>query len=513
MSQAENDKAVLVPKLPLGNPEGEAPASQDGKQELPAPNSQAGAWELADFDSLPQGWAIAKTSVAIGANGIIADGDWIESKDQDPNGDVRLIQLADIGDGDFRNKSERFMTSKNAVRMNCTFLETGDLLIARMPDPLGRACLFPGVGQKAVTVVDICLIRPNTGSALQNKLLMHWINTPQIRNFIAMQATGTTRKRITRKKLEALELPIPPLAEQQQIAAKLDELLAQVDTLKTRLETLPKILKRFRLSILSAAVSGRLTEDWREKFDFEVAVGLYDEKIKEEKFKVKINNLNLPSPLFERPSWLALQFGHIFNVKSGAGLTAKDMATNGTIPVYGGNGITGHHDQSNISEATIVIGRVGFYCGSVHLTENIAWVTDNALIVSFPRSLVTRDFAYFLLKATNLRIDSASTAQPVISGTKIYPIEISLPSIEEQTEIVRRVKQLFTYADKIEQRVKDAQARVNHLTQAILTKAFRGELTADWREQNPDLISGENSAAALLAKIKAEREKIKNKKL
>lgn len=64
----------------------------------------------------------------------------------------------------------------------------------------------------------------------------------------------------------------------------------------------------------------------------------------------------------------------------------------------------------------------------------------------------------------------------------------------------------FGYADQIEQRVKDAQARVNHLTQSILAKAFRGELTTDWRAQNPDLISGDNSAAALLARIRAERE-------
>ena len=76
----------------------------------------------------------------------------------------------------------------------------------------------------------------------------------------------------------------------------------------------------------------------------------------------------------------------------------------------------------------------------------------------------------------------------------------------DETEIVARVEQLFAYADQIEQRVKDAQTRVNHLTQALLAKAFRGELTADWRAQNPDLISGDNSAAALLATIKAERE-------
>lgn len=85
-------------------------------------------------------------------------------------------------------------------------------------------------------------------------------------------------------------------------------------------------------------------------------------------------------------------------------------------------------------------------------------------------------------------------------------LPVNLPEILEQTEIVRRVEQLFAYADQIEQRVKDAQARVNHLTQSILAKAFRGELTADWRAQNPDLISGDNSAEALLARIRAERE-------
>ena len=94
---------------------------------------------------------------------------------------------------------------------------------------------------------------------------------------------------------------------------------------------------------------------------------------------------------------------------------------------------------------------------------------------------------------------------------KSYPIPV--PSVNEQTEIVRRVEQLFAYADKVEAKVNAAQERVNKLTQSILAKAFRGELTAKWREQNPDLISGDNSAEALLAKIKAEREKLKpNKK-
>lgn len=89
-------------------------------------------------------------------------------------------------------------------------------------------------------------------------------------------------------------------------------------------------------------------------------------------------------------------------------------------------------------------------------------------------------------------------------------LPIALPPIEEQTQIVSRVEELFAFADRIEQKANAALERVNNLTQSILAKAFRGELTADWRAQNPDLISGDNSAEALLEKIKAERDANKN---
>ena len=94
----------------------------------------------------------------------------------------------------------------------------------------------------------------------------------------------------------------------------------------------------------------------------------------------------------------------------------------------------------------------------------------------------------------------------------INSLEAYIPNVEEQREIVRRVEQLFAYADTIEKQVNNALARVNNLTQSILAKAFRGELTAQWRAENLDLISGENSAAALLEKIKAERAASGSKK-
>ena len=447
-----------------------------------------------DYTALPLGWAISKISDAINIDGVIADGDWIESKDQDPNGGVRLIQLADIGDGYFRNKSERFMTTENAIRMNCTFLKSGDVLIARMPDPLGRACIFSGIDQETVTVVDICLIRVNIESAIKNKLLMYWINTPQVRNYIAMQSTGTTRKRITRKKLEVLELPIPPLAEQQQIATKLDELLAQVDNLKTRLDNIPKILKRFRQSVLAAAVSGKLTTLNNVAIDISCLKKL-----------CKITGGKTPS----KANSMFWTNGNIFWV------SPKDMKT---TEIYS--------SQDTITElalseggmkiipinSILMVTRSGILAHSFPVAITKVEVTINQDIKAFIPNIkkITPMFACILMRSLSSRIlnecSKDGTTVSSVETSLLENLEFQLPPIEEQTEIVARVEQLFTYADQIEQRVKDAQSRVNHLTQAILAKAFRGDLTAEWRAQNPELISGENSAEKLLAKIKAERE-------
>ena len=189
---------------------------------------------------LPLGWARATIGDLIAGDGVFIDGDWVESKDQDPDGDVRLIQLADVGDGFYIDKSDRFLTAESAARLRCTFLEPGDVLLARMPDPLGRACIFPGDRRRAVTVVDVCVIRVDP-SATDARWFMHCINAPVTRNQIAGYATGTTRSRVSRGNLGKVEIPLPPLPEQRRIAAILDqadalrakrrEALAQLDSL------------------------------------------------------------------------------------------------------------------------------------------------------------------------------------------------------------------------------------------------------------------------------------------
>jgi len=161
-------------------------------------------------------------------NGLIADGDWIETRDQDPAGNIRLIQLADIGDRQFLNKSKKFINEATASRLNCTFLQEGDILIARMPDPLGRACVFPKLNTPAITAVDICIVRPNK-TLVDRDWLVFCLNSPRIRKGIQFHAQGATRARVPTGKLKQIDLVLPKLSDQRQIAAQLKAQLAEVD--------------------------------------------------------------------------------------------------------------------------------------------------------------------------------------------------------------------------------------------------------------------------------------------
>ena len=297
-----------------------------------------------------------------------------------------------------------------------------------------------------------------------------------------------------------LNIALPPLAEQKIIAEKLDTLLAQVDSTKARLEQIPQILKRFRQAILTAAVNGLLTETWRNKVQ---------EPLNFKKINFELILTELRNGLSSKPNEKGL--GHpilrISSVRSG------------------------HIDQSDIrylecSEAelerhrleegdllfTRYNGSLEFVgvCGLLKKTQHKDLLYPDKLI----RARLTKDALPKYIEiffsspgARNAMMECVKTTsgQKGISGKDIKSQLVYLPSLKEQHEIVRRVEQLFAYADTIEKQVNSALTRVNSLTQSILAKAFRGELTAQWRAENPDLISGENSAAALLEKIKAER--------
>ena len=149
---------------------------------------------------------------------VFADGDWIESKDQADDG-IRLIQTGNVGNGVYLDKGERarYIDEETFVRLNCTEVLPNDILISRLPDPVGRACIIPDGLGKSITAVDCSIVRLK--SHVLPEFFVAYTKTTLYAAQIGSSVTGSTRKRISRKNLGQVVIPTPDIDQQEQFAA------------------------------------------------------------------------------------------------------------------------------------------------------------------------------------------------------------------------------------------------------------------------------------------------------
>ena len=201
---------------------------------------------------------------------------------------------------------------------------------------------------------------------------------------------------------------------------------------------------------------------------------------------------------FELPKgWEWTTLGEVISIKSGNAIKVRNNK-NGSFPIYGGNGISGYSDEYNIDKPTIVIGRVGFYCGSIHYVKSKAWVTDNAFITSTYGNVYDIDFLYYLLTYCNLRQYSNSTAQPVISGKTIYPVHVPVPPIKEQRKIVEKIEFWLLCISQLEFSQSKVKSTIKQAKSKILDLAIHGKLVP----QDPN----DEPASELLKRINPKAE-------
>ncbi len=363
---------------------------------------------------------------------------------------------------------------------------------------------------------------------MPSNFFAYYLNQVDLQPFI----TGSAQPKLTRQNLDSIPMVVVPLAEQQEIVRQLDMMLAQVEQIKARLDAIPAILKKFRQSVLADAVSGKLTEEWREQEKIKPQIkelqDLKDSLIKSKEIKKDLEVIGAET-LFEIPeNWgnLALQ-SFASKITDGEHSTPKRESA-GHYLLSARNVRDGYIDVSNVDYVGIEefsklrkrcdpnkgdvliscsgsVGRIAL----VDKDDEYVMVRSAALVKTLD-SFIDNKFLMYVLQSPYLQkqIDekSKSTAQSNLFLGQIKELSIPYPSLKEQKEIVQQVESLFKNASLIETAVQSAQKRVNLLTQSILAKAFSGELTAEWREQHQDLITGVNSAEALLAKIQAERE-------
>jgi type I restriction enzyme S subunit len=162
------------------------------------------------------------------------DGDWIESEHITTQG-IRLIQTGNIGVGSFVEKDEKkYIYEASFTSLRCKQLTQGDLLVCRLADPAGRACLLPDIGeQRIVTSVDVTIFRPPPEVA-DRHFLSNVFSTSEWFKAVSDRSGGTTHKRISRGALGRLSINLPPLPEQTAIAAVLADIDAELAALDAR---------------------------------------------------------------------------------------------------------------------------------------------------------------------------------------------------------------------------------------------------------------------------------------
>ncbi|KHD25444.1 hypothetical protein NM09_06880 [Vibrio caribbeanicus] len=441
------------------------------------------------MSELPKGWAEAELKELIGLahTGLVRS-----AKEQSDDFEYPYLKMNNLSiSGSFLLDN---MTKVNATSQEVDkyTLEYGDFLFntRNSVELVGKCGVYKGNGIERILFnnnllkIKFLIILPD--------IIAYWFNSVLGKKQLSEITSATTSvAAIYQKVLMTRRVPIPPLAEQKRIVKKLDEVLAQVDTIKARLDGIPDLLKRFRQSVLASAVSGKLTEEWRGGQLFSSA----SKELKE------ITSIDI---------------GHAFK--------SKEFTECG-IPLLRGQNIepgslrwseTKHFPVEKLDKFQHLFIDAGdiilamdrpIVSAGLKLARAVSSDLPCVLVQRVARlkgkaEELTDDYLYLLLKessfANYLVPNQTGSDIPHISGKQIQAYRVSVPSLEEQKEIVRLVDQYFAFADTIEAQVKKAQTRVDKLTQSILAKAFRGELV----DQDPN----DEPADKLLERIAEARK-------
>ncbi|WP_313224909.1 restriction endonuclease subunit S [Stutzerimonas nitrititolerans] len=447
------------------------------------------------------------------------------------------IEIASI-DRDKKVISEpQYLLGIDAPSRARKIVKKGDVIVSMTRPNLNAVALVGKSHHDCIASTGFDVLRP---IEVEPRWIFATVRSGQFVDAMCEKAQGALYPSVKATDIRSYKLPLPPLAEQSYIAQQLDHFFEKVDILKSRISSLSALHKRFRQSVITAAVSGQLTEDWRESYNSsetaEQQVAKI-EKLKSGRLKIRKTDIHIESDeLFAIPkgwSWIenhrlaedkntaicAGPFGTIFK--------AKDFRDNG-IPIiflrHIGEGVyktekpgfmdeivwKNSHQEYSVYGGELLVTKLGDPPGTACIYPTgigTAMVTPDVIKMSVDERVASaRYLMYFfnslqckeLIKklafgATRLRID--------IAMFKSFPIP--LPPLAEQLEIVRRVEHLLTFSDQLQAKIYSAKKHIDRLPQSILNKAFSGELSIDWRNANPELINGSNSAEALLAKIKA----------
>jgi len=448
-----------------------------------------------------------------------------------PKGGVRGIAdgVPSIGgehlkyDGGFEFKNIKYVPRSFAHAMSKGQIKAGDILIVKDGATTGKTSFvtkdFPLKNAVVNEHVFIC----RASKEIFSRYLFWYLYSGEGSKRVLENFKGSAQGGINKTFAENTLVPFAPFAEQQRIVAKLDTVLARVNNCKTRLDKIPTLLKNFRQSVLAAAVSGELTKEWRQ-----VNHNLSEVKTKSVKKKRRniLDDKTNDYDLFDLPTkWKWKTVSDVSDIKGGkrVPLGHKLVSYNTSLPYIKAGDLKKGTVLKNkleylLPETQSIIKRYIVAKGDVYITNVGAKIGDAGII---PGDLDGANLTENALKMCNLEgvmntylsmwlrspvaqefiqqtILSAAQGKLALGRVEVFPLP--LPPIEEQKEIVRKVEELFHFADSIEARYQKAKAWFDKIPQAILAKAFKGQLVPQNQTDEP--------ANVLLERIKKEKKQL-----
>lgn len=414
------------------------------------------------MSELPKGWVVTKFTDYLDVNG----GTQPPKNHflfEEADGYIRLLQIRDFG----KKPVPTYVPFTKKLRL-CS---EKDILIGRYGASLGRIC----TGMEGC--YNVALAKVAIPELIDHRFVKYYLESELFQQPLRL-LSRSAQNGFNKQDLGNFNFPLAPFAEQKRIVAKLDEVLAQVDTIKARLDRIPAILKRFRQSVLAAAVSGKLTEEWRRRC---AEVTLWKQITLKEAAHIQD-----PHPSHRTPP--VVEGGIPF-------VSIGDLREDGSIDIDNARKVSTevlkeHKARYTLKEGDFIFGKIGTLGKATVLPIGIDFaLSANVILIQPETNLVEPKYIQYFLSSPTTMDEVAkqanSTSQAAFGIRKMREFICNLPTKSEQTEIVRLVDQYFAFADTIEAQVKKAQARVDNLTQSILAKAFRGELVAQDLNDEP----------------------------
>ncbi len=409
---------------------------------------------------LPKGWA----ETQLGEIFSIVTGNTPSKKHSEYYGnDIPWVKPADINRSTVLLKTDEYLSHIGSKKAR--MLPKGAVMVTCIGN-LGYVAIS---GTECATNQQINSIVDKSGK-FNSKYIFYF--SFGLKRWLTENSTSTTISMVNKSVFSRAPFYFPPRPEQDRIVAKVDTLMAQVATMQKSMERIPLLLKDFRQQVLTQAVTGKLTEEWRRERKLEIWESKKSSEIFEfitsgsrgwakyyshsgKQLFVRITNMNFGTYKLDLRQE-KLQFLDLKDVNEGKRTLLKPRDI--LISITGDVGIISLIEDDFPYE--------GYVNQHVCLARPISDINELYL-------------TYFLMSNVGLGQFNSKKRGATKAGLTlgdIRSLDILLPNIQEQQEIVRRVESLFVKAGAIEKQYQTLKTKIDTLPQAILNKAFKGEL-------------------------------------